>query len=69
MGHTKSSRNSTEKEKGKVVRTTIESRKEIITKFENGVRVSDLATRLPMYPAVLTQTVLTDLNSYCVSSL
>ena len=36
MGPKKSSINSTGKEKIKVVRTTIELKKEIIVKFENG---------------------------------
>jgi hypothetical protein len=36
------------KEKRKVVRTTIEVKKEIISKHENGVRVSDLAMQFGM---------------------
>ena len=39
------SSNSTGKEERKVVRTTTELKKEIIAKFENGVRVSDLAAQ------------------------
>ena len=48
MGPKKSNSNSTGKEKREVVRTTIELRKEIIAKFENGVRVSDLAAHYNM---------------------
>ena len=44
----KSSSNSTGREKRKVVRTTIELKKEIIVKFENGVRVSDLTAQYNM---------------------
>ena len=45
MGPKKRSSNSTRKEKKNVVRTTIELKKEIIAKFENGVGMSDLATQ------------------------
>ena len=45
MGPSKSRGNSTGKKKNKVVRTTMKSKKEIIAKFENGVRVSDLAAQ------------------------
>ena len=45
MGTKKSSSDSTGKEKRKVVRTTIELKKEIIAKFENGVRVFYLAAQ------------------------
>ena len=41
MGPKKSSSNSTGKEERKIMRTTIELKKEIIAKFENGFRVSD----------------------------
>ena len=44
----KSSSNCTGTEKIKVVRTTIELKKEIIVKFENGVRVSDLTAQYNM---------------------
>ena len=48
MGPKKSNSNSTGKEKRKVVRTTIEFKKEIIAKFVNGVRVSDLTAQYSM---------------------
>ena len=44
MGPRNSSSNSRGEEKGRVVRTAIKLKKEIIAMFENGVRVSDLAT-------------------------
>ena len=47
-GPKKSSSISTGKEKRKVVRTTIELKKEIVKKFENGVRLSDLAAQYKM---------------------
>ena len=54
MGPKKSSSNSTGKEKIKVVRTTIELKKEIIVKFENGVRVSDLAAQFNMAKSTIS---------------
>ena len=48
MGPKKSSSNSTGQEKRKVMRTTIELKTEIIAKFENGVRVSDVAAQFNM---------------------
>ena len=48
MGSKKRSSNSTGDEKRKVVRTTIELKKEIIAKFDNSVRVSDLAAQYKM---------------------
>ena len=48
MSAKKSSCNSTGKKKRKVVRTTIELKKEIVTKIENGVRVYDLAAQYNM---------------------
>ena len=45
MGPKRSSSNSTEKEKSKVVRTTIRWKKEIIAQFDIGVRVSDLSAQ------------------------
>ena len=53
-GTKKSSSNSTRKEKIKVVRTTIESKKKIITKLENGVRVSDLAVQYSMAKSMIS---------------
>ena len=50
----KSSSNSTEKEKRKVVRTTIELTKEIVAKYENGVRVSDLAAQRNMAKSTIS---------------
>ena len=54
MGRNKSSSNSTGQEKRKVVRTTIEFKKEIIVKFENGVRVSDLAAQYNMAKSMIS---------------
>ena len=48
MGLKKINSNSSGKEKRKVVRTTIALKKEIIAKFENGVRVSDLVGQYNM---------------------
>ena len=48
MDHKKSNSNSTGKEKRKVMRTTIELKKEIFAKFEHGVYVSDLAAQYNM---------------------
>ena len=45
MGHKKSTSYSNGKEKRKVMRTTIELKKEIIVKYVNSVRVSDLAAQ------------------------
>ena len=48
MGPKKSSYGSTGKERIKAVRKTIESKKVIIAKLENGARVSDLAAQYNM---------------------
>ena len=48
MGPMKDSSNSTGKGMRKVNRKTIKLKKEIIAKFENGVRLSDLATQYSM---------------------
>ena len=53
MGPKKAS-SDTRKEKRKVVRTTIELKKEIITKYENGVRVSDLASQYGMAKSTIS---------------
>ena len=50
----KSSYNSTGKEKRNVVRTTIELKKEVIAKFENGVRVSDHAAQNDMAKSTIS---------------
>ena len=42
------------KEKRKIVRTTIELKKEIIAKYENGVRVSDLALQYGMAKSTIS---------------
>ena len=54
MGPKKGSHNTTGKGKRKVVRTTIELKKEIIAKFENGIRVSDLATQYGMAKSTIS---------------
>ena len=54
MGHKKSSSNSTRNEKRKVMRTTIEFKKETISKFEIGVRVSDLAAQYSMTKSMIS---------------
>ena len=48
MGPKKNRSNPTGQEEIKVVRTTMELKKYIIAKFENGVRVSDLAAQYNM---------------------
>ena len=54
MGPKKGSSTSTGKEKRKLVRTTIESKKEIIAKFENGVVVSHLAAQCIMAKSTIS---------------
>ena len=54
MGPKKRGSNSTGKKKRKAVRTTIELKKEIIAKFQNGVRVSDLATKYNMAKSAMS---------------
>ena len=54
MGPKKSSSNSTGKEKRKVVKTTIELKNEITVKFENSVRVSNLAAQYNMATSTIS---------------
>ena len=54
MGLMKSSSNYPEKEKRKVMRTTIELKKVIVAKFENGVRVSDLSAQFNMAKSTIS---------------